>query len=151
MPLESVRRQKLSIGCSVRMIVREQILALLLEACPSFGDSCAESVNDHGSELLYVHAGEFAHHLLQLHQAGRDAEFPAVGVLIERLHSEGEHFVRELATIGFLESIQNVWSHSTTSPDAFLSYLGPEGTKSWQDLKRFWSGEIPFIPDRYGA
>ena len=36
--------------------------------------------------------------------------FPAVGRVIERLHVEGDGYVRETAAIGLLEGIQNAWS-----------------------------------------
>jgi hypothetical protein len=133
------------------VIAKAEVFAILLEACPSFRESYEESVADYGAELLYIHAGAFARHLLALHLAGTRDEFPAAGSAIERLHGEGDHDVRELATIGVLEDIQNVWGNAGVDPDEFLPFLGPLSTKAWNDLNRFWSGEIPIVPDTPSA
>lgn len=129
------------------MITKTQITALWLDACPSFGPSFAESSSEQGEDLLYIHAGEFARHLLLLHRAQRREEFPAVAAFIERLHTEGDHYTREFATIGVLEGIQNVWGHSDVAPDEFLPFLRPISSASWRSLNQFWAGEIPLVPD----
>ena len=133
------------------VIAKADAFPILLKACPSFRESYEESVADHGAELLYIHAGAFARHLLALHRADTRDEFPAAGAAIERLHSEGDHYVRELATIGVLEDIQNVWGNSAVDPADFLPFLGPLSTKAWHDLNRFWSGEMPTVPDTPNA
>jgi len=43
-----------------------------------------------------------------LEKANRTEEFPAVFEIIERMHLEGDDYVKEAATIGMLEGIQNV-------------------------------------------
>ena len=129
------------------MITKPDIPALWLEACPSFRAAFAESCADDSEELLYVHAGAFARHLLALHRSQQRGEFPAVATFIERLHTDGDHYTREFATIGILESIQNVWGHTDVSPDEFLPFLQPIGAAAWHSLDRFWAGEIPFVPD----
>lgn len=128
------------------MITKDQVFVLLLDACPSFRDGYSVSVASQGEELAYVHAGAFADHLLVLHQAGDHREFPAVGAFLERLHTAGDREVRELATIGFLEGVQNVWSRSSFPPEAFLSYLGPVSTACWHALNQFWDGELSWTP-----
>jgi hypothetical protein len=127
--------------------MKPNITALWLEACPSFGSALAESCADYGEELLYVHAGAFARHLLALHRSQQRAEFPAIAAFIESLHTDSDHETREFATIGILESIQNVWSHSDVSPDEFLPFLQPVSAASWRSLNQFWAGEIPLVPD----
>ena len=129
------------------MISKAEVFPILLEACPSFRASYEESVAEDGADLLYLHAGAFARHLLSLHRAGTREEFPAAGAAIERLHAEGGHDVRELATIGVLEGIQNVWGNSGADPEEFVPFLGPLSARAWTDLNRFWFGEIPYVPD----
>ncbi len=51
------------------------------------------------------------------------------------------------ATAGILEGIQMVWSNSGASPDEFFPCLWPVSAAAWHSLNRFWSKEIPFIPD----
>ena len=137
---------------STRIVISKTgVFPILLEACPSFRESSEQSVVEDGADLLHIHAGAFARHLLSLHRTGTREEFPPVGAAIERLHAEGGHDVRELATIGMLEGIQNVWGNSGVDPDGFLRFLGPLSTRAWNDLNRFWSGDIPYVPDAPNA
>ena len=56
--------------------------------------------------------GELAHHMVDLIKSNQTSEFLAVFDVIERLHIEGDHYVKEAGTIGILESIQNVASNN---------------------------------------
>jgi hypothetical protein len=136
---------------SCPVITKSEIPDLMLAACPSFRPGFAQSRASHGDDQLYTHASALVTHLLALHRTGQRDEFPAVGEFIERLHAEGDHEVRTLATIGFLEGIQNSWVNDNTDPAAFLPFLGPLSTKAWHDLNSFWSGEAPFVPDNPNA
>jgi hypothetical protein len=89
--------------------------------------------------------GDFARHLLQLHRQQQTDVFPAVAQVIERLHVEGDHYVREAATIGLLEAIQNVWRNEGTDPELFVPHLLPESARWWQSLNDFWSGKSKFV------
>lgn len=126
------------------MITKDEVVTRLLEVCPSFAGPYQRTVAEYG-DLLYVVAGEFAYHLLALDQHGDRSDFPAVGAFFERLHLQGDPCVRELATIGFLEGIQNVWSNNSVDPEKFTPYLGTESRRWWKSLKRFWNGEIPYV------
>jgi hypothetical protein len=77
-------------------------MSLLIEACRSY------QLPAEDRELLYVLLGDFARHLLELHRHRQTESFSSVARVIERLHVEGNHDVREAATIGLLERIQNV-------------------------------------------
>lgn len=122
------------------MIKQEQVMPLILKACPSFQESWEKSDN---KDLLYVVMGDLACHLLSLYRDNRTEEFPAVCELVERFHLEGDSYVRELATIGFLEGIQNVWGNNDADPEDFCKFLLPESRKWWKELNDFWAGEIP--------
>ena len=89
------------------MITRNEIVSGILDACPSFSPVHAALCADGEAELTYIVLGRFADHLVELHQAGSEAEFSDVAELIERIHAEGDDYVREAATIGLLEGIQN--------------------------------------------
>jgi len=112
-----------------------------MEACPSFRPPAEDQ------DLLYVVLGDFARHLLQLQKQSRTEEFPKVARTIERLHVEGDHYVREAATIGLLEGIQNVWGNEGTDPELFVRYLLPVSARWWQSLNDFWSGRSKFVGD----
>lgn len=124
------------------MIEKQHIPTLLIKACPSFKavlDTCDDQ------ELHYMVAGDFAHHLLQLYSAQKLEEFPDVAKLIEELHINGDEYVKEYATIGILEGIQNVWGNNGSDPEKFAAFLLPVSLKYWQSLNRFWNGEIPVV------
>ena len=126
------------------MIGKEQIIPLILEACPSFQRTFNESGN---KDLLYVVVGDLARHLLIEYRAGRTGEFGAIYELIDRLHIDGEPYVKELATIGLLEGIQNVWLNSGEDPENFGRLLLPESRLWWNDLNDFWQGKIKQVGD----
>jgi hypothetical protein len=106
-------------------------MPLLHEAVPSFarGDD---------RDLLYVELGELAAHLIELQQRGETREFPALFAVIERLHLDGTDEVKEAATIGLLEGVQNIALHEGLDPVVFVPYLKPESARAWRDLERFW-------------
>jgi len=124
------------------VITKDQVMPLLIEACPSY---CIAAKKSEDADLLYVEMGNFARHLLQLHQQRRIEEFSAIARIIERLHVEGDSYVRELATIGLLEGIQNVWSNNNVEPELFIHYLSPISMKWWKSLNDFWSGKSTYV------
>ena len=110
------------------MIKKDQVMPLLLEACPSFSGKWKEHLAFYEPEdetLLYLDLGEFAHHLVELHKSGSIEEFQTVFQIVDRLHLEGDHFVKEATTIGLLEDIQNVAGNTGIEPEEFLQYFGP--------------------------
>lgn len=115
---------------------------MLVESCPSF-ETAYELSND--KELHYAIAGNFARHLLDLYQTNKINEFEAIAQMIENLHLYGDHFVKEYATTGILESIQNIWGNSNVDPENFARFLQPVSLKFWNSLNRFWNGEIPLV------
>jgi len=77
------------------------------------------------ADLLYLTAGAFARVLLsRLDEPDREVD--AAFALIERLHLEGDTYVTELATIGFLESIQQPEDAAVMA--SCEHRLGPEWT-----------------------
>lgn len=56
--------------------------------------------------------GEFARHIIDLCKNNKTEEFASIFYAIERLHLEGDEYVKEAATIGLLEGIQNHAGHN---------------------------------------
>lgn len=90
-------------------------MPLLLEATPSFQARWSAEIehdpihlNEDGKRLDYVDAGEFARHLVELFDARRFSEIEAAFSVIERLHIDGDPYVRELATIGYLKEYRTL-------------------------------------------
>jgi hypothetical protein len=123
---------------AVRPIRKTGLLPLLHAACPSFS-------TDETTALPYLLLGEFAHHLLALYKQSPKGDFPAVIELIERLHLEGDAYVREAATIGLLEDIQNLWMSHRIDPEEFGRLLLPVSRKGWDSLNAFWEGKISMV------
>ena len=127
------------------MITKPQVVPMVLDASPSFRQVWEEHLHDNGEEITYVALGDFARHLLELFQAGKTETFPDEAWVIERLHVEGDPYVREAATIGLLEGIQNVWGNSSIDPELFFPVLLPESARWWKSLNKFWSRESKHV------
>jgi hypothetical protein len=116
-------------------------MPLLLQVCPSFTEKWEEHRAYYGDdeELLYVDLGEFARHLIELRRAEKTEEFSAVFDVIETLHLDGDDYVRNAATVGMLEAIQN---NASDEAEEFTQYLKPESAKWWRKLNAFWAGDV---------
>jgi len=129
------------------MIVAREVMTLLLDACPSFRGPwkayLAAPIYEEG--LLYLDLGELAQHLVDLVRKNTTGEFPAVFDVVERLHVDGDSYVKEAATIGLLEGIQNVAGHNGVDPEVFVPHLRTESAKWWAELNRFWDGKAPYV------
>lgn len=60
--------------------------------------------------------------------------------MVERWHREGDSYVKEAATIGLLEGIQNI-AGNRFDPKRFACWLKAESKRWWDKLNRFWNGE----------
>jgi hypothetical protein len=120
---------------------------VLLEACPSYGPrwKSYRAQPEFGQELLYVHLGDFADHIVDLLAGGEVSEISALANAVERLHRDADGSVREAATIGLLEGIQNVAGHRGVSTSTFEDALGPEARRWWASLNAFWDRKVPFV------
>lgn len=65
--------------------------------------------------------------------------------MIEDFHTDGDDYVKEYATIGILEGIQNVWGNNDTDPENFAKFLLPISKQYWDSLNKFWNGEVPIV------
>jgi hypothetical protein len=125
------------------MIPKDNMMGVLLDACPSFAPHWQAFQDEWRAETddlpLYLVLGDFAQHLIDMVARGETAGLSAVFAAVERLHVEGEHYVREAATVGLLEALQNLNLHKNGSePEQFRPYLGPESARWWDKLFRFW-------------
>jgi hypothetical protein len=127
------------------VITVDQINSVLLEACPSFAEPYRVSLERWGDDLASAIRGDFVQHLLELHQQNHCEEFSAVAQAIERLHLEGDDAVRQAATIGILESIQNIWGNNGADTEDFGRFLLPESRRWWDELNAFWRGDRHFV------
>jgi len=124
-------------------------MSLLLKACPSFEPYWIEYLKDSyepgDEQLLYIDLGEFSQHLVRLFKEGNTSEVPVIFEVIVLLHTDGDNFVKEAATIGLLESIQNISGNNFIDPEVFSKYLGTESLNWWGRLNDFWSGKTTHV------
>jgi hypothetical protein len=130
------------------MISREHMFDPLLVADQSFEPTwrafVAEWSDEQENELpSYLALAELARHLITKLERGETADFPAVFDVVEQWHLQGDAYVREAATIGLLEDLQNSGLHRQTQPGDFEPWLRPESKRCWDKVERFWSrGEL---------
>lgn len=128
------------------VIARERMFELLLEADPSLVPIWAAFTReweDARERPLYLALGEVARHLIRQLEAGETARFDAVFEVVERWHLRGDSYVREAATVGLLEDLQNLNLHDGTRPADFERWLRPESRRWWDKVDRFWSQGEP--------
>lgn len=131
------------------MILKEQMFEPMLEACPSFVPEWTAFCSDFQAEIKdgfpceYIALAALARHLRALHESGTTGEFHAVFEVVERWHCEGEHYVKEAATVGLLEDLQN----DEARGEVFKPWLLPESKKWWDRLIRFWDGDVRALRD----
>lgn len=130
------------------MIAKDDMMRVLVDACPSFGPEWQAFQDEWRGETddlpLYVVLAFFARHLIGMLERGETAGLLAVFAAVERLHLEGDGYVREAGTVGLLEDLQNLNLHSNgTEPEQFRRFLGPATAGWWDKLSRFWEhGEL---------
>lgn len=128
------------------MITRADMMEPLLKACPAFGPTWAEFLKEWGSERelpLYLAMFDLARHLISALATGDAKTLTRVFAVVERWHIEGDKYVREAATVGLLEDLQNESIHTTTEPTEFEPFLLPVSLTYWRKVERFWQkGEV---------
>jgi hypothetical protein len=85
---------------------------------------------------------EFVHFIVRdLYPSGKIEEVQHAFDLMEYLLKNGNHGVRELVQIGFLEDLQNFASRQAFGKEAFVPFLGPKSREAWDELEKFSAGE----------
>ena len=90
------------------MITRRQMVPLLLEACPSFGNIWGpiQRPNEHQNHIIQIAFGAFAAHLRDLRRKDTTGDLRAVDDIIARFRAEGDVEVKRL-TADLVESIRS--------------------------------------------
>ena len=111
----------------------EDVNEELISEFPAF------SVDEDEFELPYVTAGWFTKFILEAYLNGEKEVYYKGLHFIETLHTDENEIVRELATIGYLESIQNTWPKDLLDAKIPYSDLGEESKIWWVKLNDFWN------------
>jgi hypothetical protein len=132
------------------MIDRATMMPSIIAACPGFAtvyDSFISEWSDTPDLPHYIVLADFSRYLIGLLEAGDTKELDSGFEIIERLHSEGDQFVRKAATIGILESLQNTNLHATTTPEQLIKFLRPTSLRYWHKVVDFWEKGIIITDD----
>ena len=110
----------------------EEVTDALLKAFPKF------AYDDDNEGLHYLIAEDFARYILKAHKNNNIFILSRAGAFIENLYSYKDEQLDNLATVGYLEGIINVWASDEINPDEILEYLGEDSKKGWLYLNRAW-------------
>jgi hypothetical protein len=128
------------------MIRKADMMDPMLEACPAFRPAWDAFLKEWSLESdlpVYLALSDLAGHLIAALAARDDETLRRAFAVVERWHLEGDEYVREAATVGFLEDLQNANLHVSTNPIELEPFLLPNSLKFWRKVDRFWKkGEI---------
>ena len=124
------------------MIYRHEMFAPLLAAYPGFKAQhdafMTDWADDSEAPPDYLLLADLARECSMLLANDRKAEISNIFGVVEDWLLNGDEYVQEAATVGFLEDIQNTNLHELTEPDDFLPFCGPEALFWWEKVARFW-------------
>ena len=132
------------------VITRAAMFDPMLAADPSFITARNEFVELYSDEPElpeYLACADLARHLIGQLARGDTGHFDEVFNVVERWHLKGDAYVRQAASIGLLEDLQNTALHTTTVPAAFLAWLRPESRRWWDKIEAFWEHSTPITYD----
>lgn len=125
-------------------ITRDSMFEPILSADPSFRPRWIEFTaewSDQADPPLYLALADLARHVVECLKAQRTEKLDAIFAVVELWLTEGDAYVREAATTGMLESLQNMLGGNDRPSSAVEAWLGPESRRWWDKLDRFWSGD----------
>jgi len=114
----------------------EEVDEYLCKTFPNF------AVDEYAEGLPYCVAGMFAFYLLAAYRNNSEGTLLAAGKFIEELFGSEYEETRNLALVGYLEAIQNVWGNNGVNPEEMVKYLEPVSKRQWIELNRLWDGDI---------
>lgn len=133
-----------------RVVIKKgEVLESLYKFSPEFRKIVFMEYDEEERQLEYIIVGRYAKFLVDRYKDYPLTDFSREAEFIENLLLQDDSYVRELATIGFLEGIQNIWGNNDVDPNQFYKYLLPEGRKWWKELERFWNGEVKYVGETF--
>ncbi|NTG74463.1 hypothetical protein G6M02_14145 [Agrobacterium rhizogenes] len=121
---------------------RSNMFEPLLEADPSFcevWETFKQTYESHHELPDYLALSDLARHLIQNLETGNTRRFDCIFDVVERWHLVGDPYVKQAATVGLLEDLQNTNLHRITRPEDFLPWLQPETLIWWTKVHEFWT------------
>jgi hypothetical protein len=126
------------------IITRADMFKPMLRADPSFQiqhDAFMTEWIDEAEVPSYLLLADQARHLAAKLEAGETDCFDAIFDVVEAWHVHGDSYVREAATIGLLEDLQNPSNYRSAVPADFIPWLRPVSRRWWARVEAFWAGD----------
>lgn len=139
-------------------IVRNKMFDLMLEVLPSlrpmrtafvakWTSNSSNHFNAPDDLPEYLLLGDLGRWLIDRLKAGDVEDVRLALTVVETWLLEGDHYVQEAATIGFIETLQNNIEDDDTRL-RFFDLFGPEGQHWWNKLDRFWTKGEHLVDER---
>jgi hypothetical protein len=124
------------------LIDKAGMFEMLLKALPGAAEGSSAHLEDaEGDDLSYLGSAVFAREVVRLYKLKKVDSFPAVFSTIERLLLEGTEDVKGLITVGFIESLQNIYSWTSPQYSVFEPWLEPNTLAAWREIEAIWQGK----------
>jgi hypothetical protein len=129
------------------VISRDAMMQPILNASPSFEPVWREFLAEWEAAPeglpVYLALADLARHISALFARGADSELREIFGIVEMWHLNGDSYVKQAATVGLLEDLQNTNLVGDQTPTRCLAYLGPESLRWWRKVENFWEkGEL---------
>lgn len=145
------------------LIWRDQMMPLMLAACPSFqahwkacyglgvSKKCNVDQDVPDALPLYLSVDDLSRHIACKLDFNETSEFAAVFAIVERWIVEGSETVKAVAITGFLEDLLRPHIYALSGPKDLLLWVGPRTYKWWVEVGGFWdrlaSGRVTDVGD----
>lgn len=124
-------------------LAKAQIIPELLKECPELQATWDEHATYWEAEIPgdYTNASAIVHALIAFYERGETGFFPRFFTFVERLITDGDAEVHNIAVVGYLEDLQTVASWKDYGPEVFVQWLKPESRRRWSQIYQWWEGD----------
>ena len=124
------------------MISKETMMLPILQVAEGFKPIWNEFLDEWSNEdefPVYLALSDLARYVSTLVEKSDGEELRDIFSVVERWHLEGDKFVKETATVGLLEDLQNTNVVGVGVPQKIEPFLLPQTKLWWQKVSLFWS------------
>ncbi|APD86211.1 hypothetical protein BM527_09000 [Alteromonas sp. Mex14] len=124
------------------MISKETMMLPILQVAEGFKPIWNEFLDEWSDENevpVYLALSDLARYVSTLVEKSDGEELRSIFSVVERWHLEGDKFVKEAATVGLLEDLQNTNVVGVSVPQKIEPFLLPQTKLWWQKVSLFWS------------
>ena len=124
------------------MYTKDNMIPALLVVSPSFTPIWNKFINDWKDDAeglpLYLIFGDLACYIENKITLQNHKELERIFSIVEQWHIKGDSYVKEAATVGLLETLQNTNVVKKESPKIIEKYLLPKSLEQWKKVYEFW-------------